>query len=448
MNSGGACASLRLVIGTATLTLLTACAATGPYVLQLMPAPTVYQNEDFSPFSNDFNPESLPYRGMLYVTDRRPAGNGEPSDPADPYYVGKRGEGLRVGVASIQLGEGGFTWEEAKRVSMASERGEGYRLSVTGVDELGFLEPSIEPFIEAPDFPVADETFAALVNDKLAQSEQKDVYIYVHGYRVRFEYPVLVATELWHFLGYEGAFIAFSWPSTPSYLAYFADAEVAVVSARQLRILLEFLAGNTEVKRIHMLGYSQGTRTVMQALHMLALKYQDEDRESLLNRLRIGNVALVGSDIDRETMGMYLADGLMRVTERMTVYASAKDKALRISRRVLRRDRIGQLIPSDEITDELRGFLHATPEFEVINVTEAEDATAENGHRYFRKSPWVSSDLITSFRYGMTPGQRGLETLPEAPIWQFPADYPARLRSALDDVADGQPSPVPATAGQ
>lgn len=440
--------SLRLFAAVAMLAALTACAAKGPYVLELMPAPTVYQDEDFSPFADDFSPESLPYRGMLYVTDRRPAGAGKPPDPADPHYVGKRGEGLRAGVASIQLGEGGFTWEEAIRVSMASDRGEGYRLSVTGVEELGFLEPSIEPFIEAPDFPLADEAFAALVNDKLAQSEQKDVYIYVHGYRVRFEYPVLVATELWHFLGYEGAFIAFSWPSTPSYLAYFADAEVAVVSARQLRILLEFLAQSTDVRRIHILGYSQGTRTVMRALHMLALKYEEDDRESLLERLRIGNVALVGSDIDRETMGMYVADGLMRVTERMTVYASAKDKALRISRRVLRRDRIGQLIPSDEITDELRGFLITTPEFEIINVTDAEDATTENGHRYFRSSPWVSSDLLTSFRYGMTPGQRGLEILPETPIWQFPADYPTRLRSALNDVVDDQASVLPATSGQ
>ncbi|MFZ8891779.1 MAG: hypothetical protein ACO2YV_14220, partial [Pseudomonadales bacterium] len=103
---------------------LTACAAKGPYVLELMPAPTVYRDEEFSPFADGFSPESLPYRGMLYVTDRRPASAGKPPDPADPHYVGKRGEGLRAGVASIQLGEGGFTWEEAIRVSMASDRGE------------------------------------------------------------------------------------------------------------------------------------------------------------------------------------------------------------------------------------------------------------------------------------------------------------------------------------
>ena len=111
--------TVRFVLGATMLTLLTACAAKGPYVLELMPAPTVYQDEDFSPFADDFSPESLPYRGMLYVTDRRPAGGDEPPNPADPHYVGKRGEGLRAGVASIQLGEGGFTWEAAQRWSTA-----------------------------------------------------------------------------------------------------------------------------------------------------------------------------------------------------------------------------------------------------------------------------------------------------------------------------------------
>ena len=62
---------------------------------------------------------------------------------------------------------------------------------------------------------VPSEQFAAKVNAKLAISRAKDVFIYLHGYKVVFENPLLVASELWHFLGYEGVFIAFAWPSTP-----------------------------------------------------------------------------------------------------------------------------------------------------------------------------------------------------------------------------------------
>ncbi|MBW1865685.1 MAG: alpha/beta hydrolase [Deltaproteobacteria bacterium] len=73
----------------------------------------------------------------------------------------------------------------------------------------------------SPHWPA--ERFAHLVNEKLKGSQKKDVYIYVHGYKVVFENPILVATELWHYLGYEGVFIAFAWPSTPKALAYVMD---------------------------------------------------------------------------------------------------------------------------------------------------------------------------------------------------------------------------------
>jgi len=93
----------------------------------------------------------------------------------------------------------------------------------------------------------------------------------VHGYKVVFENPLLVASELWHFLGYEGSFIAFSWPSTPDTLAYFADLETAALSAGNLRILIQYLAEQTEARKIHIIGCSAGTWVVAQALDQLAL---------------------------------------------------------------------------------------------------------------------------------------------------------------------------------
>ena len=73
------------------------------------------------------------------------------------------------------------------------------------------LEPSDEP----------GRRFVAAINQRLASSASKDVYIYSYGYKVDLENPLLIASELWHFLGYNGAFIAFSWPTTPKSLANF-----------------------------------------------------------------------------------------------------------------------------------------------------------------------------------------------------------------------------------
>ena len=92
---------------------------------------------------------------------------------------------------------------------------------------------------ENPHAPAAQ--FAKAVNLKLATSSRKHVFIYLHGYKVTFENPVLVATELWHYLGYDGVFIAYAWPATPSRWAYLKDAETAGGYARNLRISWNFL---------------------------------------------------------------------------------------------------------------------------------------------------------------------------------------------------------------
>ena len=67
----------------------------------------------------------------------------------------------------------------------------------------------------------------------------------------------------------------------------------------------------------------------------------------------------------------------------------------------------------------------------IINVTEASQATAGNGHGYFRRSPWASSDILITLAYGLGPAERGLMHLENLPIWTFPADYIERLRTAI-----------------
>jgi len=71
-----------------------------------------------------------------------------------------------------------------------------------------------------------------------------------------------MSAQLWHYLGYRGAFITYSWPSTPKNMAYLRDLDTASMSSRSFRIFLDFLAQQPEVEKIHILGYSAGTRLV------------------------------------------------------------------------------------------------------------------------------------------------------------------------------------------
>ncbi len=410
---------------------LAACAKKQPNnQLFLMPAPDVYDTGAIDPFT-DTHPmkEDVPYGGILYATDRKPAGE----DDKEDYYLNERGFLLRLGVGKIKLGDKNMTWEEAREISLLKNRPDKYPLKITEVEETGILAESYSHFIspKVSDIEQPGKDFAAKINAKLAKSKRKDIYIYVHGYKVVFENPLLVATELWHFLGYDGVFIAYSWPSTPKTLAYFSDLETTSLSAYNLRILLEYLAKDTDAENIHIVGYSAGTRVVINALNQLALIYQDEDKETFRKSLRIGHVILTGSDFDRQLFGAYVDEGILNVTKSFTIYLSEMDKALGMSKWLFKRDRLGQIWDESRMTEHIVEWLWETDEITFIDVKDAEKSSTGNGHAYFRKSPWVSSDILSTLMYDLTPEERSLQRTREWPMWKFPPDYIKTLGERL-----------------
>jgi esterase/lipase superfamily enzyme len=287
------------------------------------------------------------------------------------------------------------------------------------------------------DLPDASERFAKAINSQLAVSRKKHVYFYVHGYKVVYENPVLVSAELWHFLGYEGAFIAYAWPSTPSKGAYIKDSDTSGGYARNFRLLLEFVAQNTDVEEIHIIGYSNGTRLVTRAMEQLALKYQGMTADEIWEKLRLRNVILVGSDLDRAVFGSYMADGLLNVARHTSVYMSRYDKALGVSQFLTRRQRLGQLWggKGGEIHPLARkALVDYRDQISFVNVSDAEASNQGNGHGYFRSSPWASSDVLMTMYYGLTPEQRGLVEQDDLPIFTFPPDYISRLWASIEKV--------------
>ena len=411
---------------------LSACGGAKPFQIELMPAPEVY-DEDFNPFSDTGSIDDLPYQGVLYATDRMPA----TEDSKERFYLNDRGHYLHLGLARVKLARADITWEEARRLSLAKNRSEKYPIEVSDIEEFGGLDRSATAFLPPdafgadPHVPAAE--FAAAVNSRLATSKRKHVYIYVHGYKVVFENPILVATELWHFLGYDGVFIAYSWPSTPSKWAYLKDSETAAGFARNLRIFLEYLAEETDAEQIHVVGYSAGTRLVARVFEQLALKHHDSTPDKIRDELRIGNLILIGSDVDRQIAGSYVADGMLEVPRHISIYLSEGDKALSLSRFLTRRERLGQMWT--DMPEYLSQYFHDNEaDLSFINVTEAEGGTDGNGHGYFRQSPWASSDILMTLMYDLPPAERGLVRNEETSIWSFPPDYIQRLRTSLAEV--------------
>ncbi len=299
-------AHVALLLG---LLVLSACSSNKPVSIDLMAAPEIYHDERITPFKNAGPVDIKDPFYIFYATDRQPAEDLQQS----PYYLPERSHVIRLGRAQVKMGGGEYTWEQTREITLLKKRSKKYPLSLKSVEEFGVLDSTIgavdKLYLEAETSPEPGKDYAAAINKRLASSEVKDIYIYTHGYKVHFDNPILVSAELYHFLGYEGVFIAYSWPATPSMWAYASDLETTRYTANDFRAFLEYLAENTDAERIHIIGYSAGTRVVIDAIWQLALLSQGENKDVLSDKYKIGQVVLLASDYGEAHWGSLIREG-------------------------------------------------------------------------------------------------------------------------------------------
>jgi esterase/lipase superfamily enzyme len=389
--------------------------------IELMPAPVVYSAAKFDPFPASNTPVTKEETALFYVTDRAPAG------PEDKQlrYTNQRGQLSRVGVAEVALSPTVQNWDQFRQITLYGNRDRKYLLNVSGVNEIGVMPYSVAELYPSPpsksEMGATGRAFAKQVNRQLSLSRNKDVFIYIHGYNVDFEYSTLVSKELQHFLGYQGAFISYNWAATPNRFAYFKDQESASATRRNLRSLIEYLSDHTQAERINIIGYSAGSRLAFEVTYQIALQNKGSAGP------RLGKVLLISSDLDRSYVAHALADGLLKAVDRLSVYLSGTDAALGMSSRIFGRDRLGQVWAEGDVWPALEQRLSELKKLEMIDVTEAESSDAGNGHWYFQSSPWASSDMFVTLLTDLPAQKRGLVRAPGEAFWTFPADYPQRI---------------------
>src|SRR5690606_9117800 len=137
------------------------------------------------------------------------------------------------------------------------------------------------------------------------------------------------------------------------------------------RSLILHIAGNTAAEKIHIIGYSAGTRVVTRALADLGMYAYLTDQEEAKRRIKLGNVILVGSDVDQEILAGYALDGALRVPDALTIYQSRTDKALGMSRFVFGKNRSGQALDR-ELGPRGSRFFADNPHLRIISVSNVE----------------------------------------------------------------------------
>ncbi len=393
---------VKLFILLISTTSLTACVQTSAQRLKLMPTPLIYTNAVTQSLASVELSADAPYEGVLYITDRAPVAVEKRIDKLKEYSK-ERNAFFSAGLNSVVLNQYGKN-----------------QLSISKVETFGVLKKAL-PFGRLTDLDQlksakgGDERLISLIDKKLEVSQQKDIFIYVHGAHDSFDSPPLIAGELWHYLGYEGVMINFLWPATTARFGYFKDTENAQVSGHNLGKLVRYLAKSTQARKIHLVSHSAGGRVVVTALRELAIAKDNADG-------KIGNAMLIASDLNPTVFAIAVSDGIAELPSRLTIYGSTKDTALSVSSFLFKELRLGQLKEQSTLPSHIIELFDKS-NIDVVDVTGAPKIFAAHGHSYFRSSPWVSSDVISVLRFGLTPNQRSLSREQGHVAWKFPQSY-------------------------
>jgi esterase/lipase superfamily enzyme/nucleoid DNA-binding protein len=158
-------------------------------------------------------------------------------------------------------------------------------------------------------------------------TERKGVFVFVHGFNVSFEHAALVTAQLAVDLRLGCVPVFYSWPSKGKLAAYVQDAGPIDATVRHLMKFLTLLCTRSGAQEIYLMAHSMGNRAVCNALERIC------EQQAGSATYRIQQLILTAPDVDA---GIFreAAANLKAIAQRITLYASEKDKALMASRRI------------------------------------------------------------------------------------------------------------------
>ena len=416
---------VRIVLLLATLGLLAGCA---PTTVRLMPTPTLFTDGDPGHFGDGGKEGRDTTIEVLYATNRLPMG---PSNA--PHYSGIRSSQLRLGVATLKVGDGTNTWEALKALSTSAVEGERPAITLQDTREMAVLDDGSQPY-----GPEADAFFDHL-DELIRRGTNRDVLIYVHGARTDFDRAAAQAAQFQHFLGRDAVVMVFSWPSAGTLLRYGRDVATARRSESTFARLLAELSAHTEAAHLNVLAYSAGA---MIASPGLARAADEAEAAGDPGRVRLGEIYYAAPDIDFPVF----VDNLPRYEDqvrRVTGAINLSDKALSFAQWIHRVSRAGRPNLAD-IGPEQAAWLvaaSAREELDVLSIRPEDLPGLPTGsHSFWYDHPWVSSDVLLKLRFHVPPPERGLRLnahASELAFWTFPPDYAERLPAVVQALDAG-----------
>ncbi len=232
---------------------------------------------------------------------------------------------------------------------------------------------------------------------------EKSAFVFIHGFNVNFVDAAKSTAQLTTDMRFQGVPILYSWASAAHKRRYAKDEETVELTVKRLKSFLEDLCAKSGTKTIHLIAHSMGNRALVKAL--AALHANTISATKLFKQ-----VVLTAPDVPRQDVEN-LIDAASVNAERITLYASKKDKALLLSKGLHDYERLG--------------FVYKKFPF-IISGMDSIDASSVKtdflAHSVFAKTRTVLTDLSELIRHGEVPGKRfGLKDLatPDGLCWTF-----------------------------
>lgn len=232
-----------------------------------------------------------------------------------------------------------------------------------------------------------NEEFTDALKDAVAETDDRSILLYIHGYNTKFINAVVRAAQIGHDLDIRGQMAVFSWPSRGNLHGYIADQNRADASEASLEKYIQLLATSAGATRINIIAHSMGNRVFSRVVSKL---------EHLANaeNIKLGIVILAAPDVDRHTFGS-LASAFPTLSENTTMYVSSKDKALWLSGHLQSFERAGHTPP-----------ISIHPGIDTIQVGNLDVSFLGLGHNYYAETHPVLYDMASLLQGNTNPDHR------------------------------------------
>ncbi|MCA9165539.1 MAG: alpha/beta fold hydrolase, partial [Planctomycetales bacterium] len=232
------------------------------------------------------------------------------------------------------------------------------------------------------------DTFLSELKQRVAASDKKDAFVFVHGYNVTFGDAIKRTAQLWVDLEFRGAPLSFTWPSQGELKDYLADSTNAEVAAFQLAKFLKLVDKESGAERIHLIAHSMGNDVLTRALREMKTDLAQPD-------CHFREILLAAPDVDAQLFQL-IVPAIRNDVQHITLYASNNDRALKESYRFRKYPRAG--LAGDDLV-----VIEGVDTIDVSNL-----GADYLGHSTFGENLTAVNDIGELFKHGTRPPRSGM----------------------------------------